>query len=144
MVAISPPSPPEEIAQKKKTFTQTLCHLSIDTETEIFLSGEFQPCNYGYWSKLGGICQNGRLSGKKMFHPTKIHTWKKIHFCATNKRSHKLFLEEKRFIFQKVGCTDVAMKKARTAALFGFETGMLGKMSQPGHHWSSLLCKCFS
>merc|ERR1712107_617431 len=31
-----------------------------------------------------------------------------------------------------VGCTDVAMKKARTAALFGFETGMLGKMSQPG------------
>ena len=40
---------------------------------------------------------------------------------------------EKRFIFQKVGCTDVAMKKARTAALFGFETGMLGKMSQPGH-----------
>merc|ERR1712156_606424 len=31
-----------------------------------------------------------------------------------------------------VGCTDVAMKKARTAALFGFETGILGKMSQPG------------
>merc|ERR1712147_59358 len=31
-----------------------------------------------------------------------------------------------------VGCTDVAMKKARTAALSGFETGMLGKMSQPG------------
>merc|ERR1712203_730117 len=31
-----------------------------------------------------------------------------------------------------VGCTDVAIKKARTAALFGFETGMLGKMSQPG------------
>ena len=32
----------------------------------------------------------------------------------------------------KVGCTDVAIKKARTAALFAAESGMLGKMSQPG------------
>ena len=35
-------------------------------------------------------------------------------------------------IYEKVGCTDVAIKKARTAALFAAESGMLGKMSQPG------------
>ena len=72
MLAISPPSPPEKIAQKK------LSHMPYDihqlTLKQKYFSGEFQPCNYGYWSKLGGICQNGRLSGKKMFHPTKIHT----------------------------------------------------------------------
>ena len=39
----------------------------------------------------------------------------------------------------KVGCTDVAVKKARTAALFAVESGMLGKMSQPGLAWCSCI-----
>ena len=38
-----------------------------------------------------------------------------------------------------MGCTDVAIKKARTAALFAAESGMLGKMSQPGLAWCSCI-----
>ena len=57
---------------------KNLLHMPYDiyqwTLKQKYFSGEFQPCNHGYWSKLGGICQNGRLPGKKMFHPTKIHT----------------------------------------------------------------------
>ena len=59
---------------RKKLLHKPYAIYQSTLKQKYFLSGEFQPCNHGYWSKLGGICQNGRLSGKKMFHPKKIHT----------------------------------------------------------------------
>ena len=35
----------------------------------------------------------------------------------------------------RIGCVDVAIKKAKTACLFGMPTEQIGKMSQPNGPW---------